>query len=58
MANSKALFKQADLTRLVKALKAAGLEDFRIELDSTGKMTVSTVREPDSEAILNDWDAA
>ncbi len=41
MANSHALLKQADLTRYAKGLKAAGISEFRVEIDTiTGKVVI------------------
>ena len=40
MANARAALKQADLTRYAKALRAAGIADWRIELEPSGKVVI------------------
>lgn len=37
---SRAQFKQADITRAVNALKAAGLTIARLEIETNGKITI------------------
>jgi hypothetical protein len=40
MARTKSLFRQQDATRAVRAVRAAGLEVQRVEIDKDGKITV------------------
>ena len=40
MANARATFKQAGLTRAAKGLAAAGLEVERVEIDREGKIVI------------------
>jgi hypothetical protein len=55
MANPRALIKQADLTRIVKALQAAGVDEWTAEIDPSGKVALSV-----GKAALaprkSDWD--
>jgi hypothetical protein len=39
-------FKQQDLVRALKGVKAAGIEVARIEIDKRGKIVISTPRAP------------
>lgn len=40
MANTRATFKQADLTRAYKGVTAAGVEVERVEIDPEGKIII------------------
>jgi hypothetical protein len=35
-------FKQADVTRLIRAARAAGIEVLRIEIDPSGRIVITT----------------
>ena len=40
MSNKIARLKQSDLTRYAKGLRAAGYEEFRVEVEPNGKHTI------------------
>ena len=40
MANPRALIKQADLTRIAKAMQAAGVKEWRAEIEPSGKVAI------------------
>ncbi len=40
MANRPALVKQAEVTRYAKAMRAAGVSDFRIDIEPTGRVSI------------------
>jgi hypothetical protein len=48
-------FKQADLTRAVRALKAAGVKVERVEIGADGKVAVIVERNGKEESV-NPWD--
>lgn len=54
MANTPALVKQSDITRLVKATIAAGLTVHSVETDLDGKIRVLT--NADLVKPKSDWD--
>jgi hypothetical protein len=59
MPRGKLKFRQADLTRAVKATTAAGLSVARVEVDPEGKIVV-VVGEPtkvEGQPAANEWDA-
>lgn len=49
-------FKQSDMTRALRATKAAGVEVKRIEIEPDGKIVVVTDRTLD-EPGRNEWEA-
>jgi len=56
MANRPAPFRQADLSRALKAAAAAGLDVGRVEIDATGKIVIVTAKEaPTPQNDLDDW---
>ena len=60
MARGKLTFRQRDVTRAVKAVRAAGVPIARVEVDNSGKIVVVT-GEPDKTAPArigeaNEWD--
>ncbi|AMY68590.1 hypothetical protein [Frigidibacter mobilis] len=57
MANSRAFLKQSDLTRYAKAMKNAGVSEFRVEVEPTGKIIIIAGKTA-VEASRNDWDGA
>lgn len=42
MSYPKATVKQSDLTRYAKAMRAAGVDDYKMEIEPSGKVTIST----------------
>lgn len=60
MARGPMTFRQRDLTRAVRGVRAAGLEVGRVEIDKTGKIIVfagTEASEGASRLELNEWDA-
>jgi len=56
MARAKLKFRQTDLTRALKAARAAGVEIARIEMDEHGR-PVLVIGMPESQAAEpNEWD--
>lgn len=49
-------FKQADLTRAIKAVEAAGIKAYRIEIDGSGQPVV--IVSPDLDKPIGSWDDA
>lgn len=62
MSRTPARFKQADLTRAVKAARAAGLEVTRTEITKDGRIVLvhtSVADEPERASVApvrNEWD--
>jgi hypothetical protein len=56
MARGPNTFKQADVTRAVKAVAAAGIEISRVEIDREGKIVVVTGKPQASTSDRNEWD--
>jgi hypothetical protein len=55
LGKSRCSFKQSDVVRLLKAVRAAGIEA-RVEVDpASGKLTVTSVREVET-STPNAWD--
>jgi hypothetical protein len=59
MAGKRATFTQADLTRAVKAMRAAGLDVARVEIGTDGKIVLGTREETISGQLspLEEWRA-
>lgn len=55
MANARATFKQADVTRAAKGVVAAGLPVGRVEIDREGKIVI-LIADGGSTVEKNDWD--
>jgi len=56
MSNPRATIRQAELTRYAKALQAAGVTEWRVEIDPTGKVAIIAGKgSGDNKA--NPWDA-
>lgn len=51
-----ARIRQADLTRALKAAKAAGFDDVRVDITPTGRLSVLTGKLA-QQAEPNPWDA-
>ncbi|URW76421.1 hypothetical protein M9980_04155 [Sphingomonas donggukensis] len=59
MTAKRATFRQADLTRAVKAVRAAGLDVARVEIDTDGKIVLVQSKETISDQMspLDQWKA-
>lgn len=55
MAASRALLKQSDLTRYAKAMRAAGVPEWRGEVFPSGKQVVIAGK-PEPDTAGPDWD--
>jgi hypothetical protein len=50
-------FRQRDLTRAVRAVRNAGVDVLRVEVDGTGKIVVVTVQSGENPlSDRNEWD--
>ena len=60
MARTPATFRQADVTRAVRAVVAAGVHIGRVEIDKTGKIVIvaadATSGQLDESTEGNEWD--
>jgi hypothetical protein len=59
MARGPLTFKQADVTRAVRAVKAAGVDVLRVEVDRNGKIIVvagEASENPAPTGEANSWD--
>lgn len=56
MANPRAAFKQADVTRATKGVIAAGVLVGRVEIDRDGKIVVMAQDAANASKAANDWD--
>ncbi|EYD71604.1 hypothetical protein Rumeso_05005 [Rubellimicrobium mesophilum DSM 19309] len=57
MANRPALIKQADLTRIAKAMQSAGVAEWRLEMEPSGKMAIIAGQSGAAPAARkSDWD--
>jgi hypothetical protein len=59
MSRVPSTFKQADVTRAVKAVVAAGVDIARVEIDKSGKIVIVTNRSPSESLAVeesNEWD--
>jgi hypothetical protein len=55
-------FRQADVTKAVRAVAAAGVDIARVEIDKSGRIVIVTnkstgVKEPPVIGEANEWDA-
>lgn len=57
MGKRAAIFKQADLSRALKGMKAAGVEIARVEIGPDGKIVVVTANNGKAHTEQNEWDA-
>ena len=60
MARGPLTFRQNDVTRMVKAVVAAGVEVLRVEVDKDGKIIVVTSETGKTAPAIgvNEWDEA
>jgi hypothetical protein len=58
MARSPSAFKQSDLTRAVRAVRKAGVDIGRVEIDRSGKIVIVTTAETTKTEGGNEWDRA
>ena len=61
MSRAPQTFRQRDITRMIKAAKAAGEQVRKVEIDKDGKVTVTTSGEPSKEKQQDnqgEWDSA
>jgi hypothetical protein len=59
MARAPSTFRQADLTKAVKAVRSAGVHIARVEIDKTGKIVIITADATDQPGKMreaNEWD--
>jgi len=56
MARGNLKFRQTDLTRTLKAARAAGLEVARIEMDKDGRPVLVIGKLESQAAECNEWD--
>jgi hypothetical protein len=60
MTRALSMFRQRDVTKAVKAVAAAGVDIARVEIDSTGKITIITASasaaRPEQGRRTNEWD--
>lgn len=55
MAHRKAVTTQAEILRVLKAVRDAGFPVSRVEVLPNGSITVSTTADPAGD-VANDWD--
>jgi hypothetical protein len=58
MARDRLTFRQADVERLVRAARAAGLQVFGVTVDANGKIEIVTCEKAARSAEVNEWDSA
>jgi hypothetical protein len=60
MSRGPATFKQNDLTRALKAVEAAGIKTYRVEIDGNGKpvVIVGDTLDKTKRKTLASWDDA
>jgi hypothetical protein len=57
MARAPSTFRQLDVTRAIKAVRAGGVDIARIEIDRAGKIVIITATEPAQvKTGGNEWD--
>jgi hypothetical protein len=57
MTISPAVMKQAELTRYAKAMRNAGVSEWRLEIAPDGTKSFYVGKQKTSAADQNDWDA-
>ena len=58
MARSPSIFRQQDVTKAIKATKAAGVNIARIEIAKDGRIVIITPSAATETAEGNEWDRA
>jgi hypothetical protein len=58
MARSPSIFRQQDVTKAIKATKAAGVNIARIEIAKDGRIVIITTSAATETAEGNEWDRA
>jgi hypothetical protein len=58
MARAPSTFRQADVTRAVKAVRSAGVDIVRVEVAKDGTIRIITTAETASDEGGNEWDRA
>jgi hypothetical protein len=56
MARAPSIFRQQDVTKAIKATKAAGVDIARIEIAKDGRIVIVTAVEPVGARETNEWD--
>jgi len=59
MARAPSTFRQADITKAVKAVRSAGVDIARIEIDKAGKIVIIAADangQPGESTEGNEWD--
>lgn len=60
MSRGPSIFRQRDVTRVLKAAVAAGMQVLKVEVDKAGKIIVVTGKRVDAaneESGVNEWDS-
>lgn len=56
MPNRRAVFSQADVTRIAKAMTAAGVGEYRIVVEPTGALQIVVGKAAPGTGGQNPWD--
>jgi len=56
MTTRTAILKQSDLTRYAKALRAAGIEAWRVDVKPDGTVSIIAGAADKVNETMNDWD--
>ncbi|WP_424989711.1 hypothetical protein [Fluviibacterium sp. S390] len=57
MDNNRAPIKQAELTRYAKAMQAAGVEAWRVDIKPDGTISIIAMPSGKFDSSENDWDS-
>jgi hypothetical protein len=55
MVRAPSTFRQSDITRAIRAARAAGVENPRIEITKDGKLVIITAPEPEPAPEVVKW---